>query len=101
MHRKQALHSMRQSGIIISIVFTAADINYLNGETSFLATICDLTYIWVLHVNGSLTRMPYDSERIVSVPIVDQGHRVLVVTSTEIWLLSATQSFSRQVQKRI
>ena len=37
MHRKQALHSMRQSGIFISLVFTAADINYLNGETSFLA----------------------------------------------------------------
>ena len=38
MHRKQALHSMRQSGIFLSLVFTAADVNYLNGETSFLAT---------------------------------------------------------------
>ena len=39
MHRKQALHSMRQSGIFLSLVFTAADVNYLNGETSFLARL--------------------------------------------------------------
>ena len=39
MHRKQALHSMRQSGIFLSLVFTAADVNYLNGETSFLANL--------------------------------------------------------------
>ena len=44
MHRKQALHSMRQSGIFLSLVFTAADINYLNGKTSFLATVITLKF---------------------------------------------------------
>ena len=47
---------MRQSGIFLSLVFTAADVNYFNGETSL--SIYLPIFLYVLTPEGDIRRVP-------------------------------------------